>query len=102
VCVRTKRPTGTGHKQANLRVAINLPGLEEIINHSSSDTQQIINMSVSIYPPIVVQRDLSPDHGGSKVDDLCEEIHTATKGWGVSLFVVFLEPLRVTDARDLC
>ena len=41
-------------------------------------------MTVSLYPPIVLQRDLSPDHGGAKVDELCEAIHKATKGWGVS------------------
>ena len=46
-------------------------------------------MTIQIYPEIVRQNDLSPDHGGSKVDELCEQIHGATKGWGVSdLFVV--------------
>jgi len=41
-------------------------------------------MTVSLYPPIVSEQNLSPDHGGSKVDELCEDIHKATKGWGVS------------------
>jgi hypothetical protein len=30
-----------------------------------------------------MNNDLSPDHGGSDVDEACEIIHNATKGWGV-------------------
>lgn len=43
-------------------------------------------MTIVLYPDIVLNNDLSPDHGGSDVDDICEEIYSATKGWGVSLF----------------
>ena len=35
-------------------------------------------MTVSLYPPVILAQDLSPDHGGSKVDELCQEIHDAT------------------------
>lgn len=41
-------------------------------------------MTIPLYPDIVRQNDLSPDHGGSEVDELCQQIHDATKGWGVS------------------
>ena len=41
-------------------------------------------MTVSLYPDVVLSQDLSPDHGGTKVDDLCEAIHDATKGWGAN------------------
>ena len=41
-------------------------------------------MTVSLYPAVVLEQDLSPDHGGSKIDDLCHEIHDATKGWGAN------------------
>lgn len=41
-------------------------------------------MSIAIYPTVVTENDLSPDHGGSEVDELCEQIYDATKGWGVS------------------
>jgi hypothetical protein len=40
-------------------------------------------MTISLYPAIVHANDLSPDHGGSDVDDICAEILGATKGWGV-------------------
>lgn len=41
-------------------------------------------MTISLYPSFVIQRNLSPEHGGAKIDELCEQIHSATKGWGVS------------------
>uniref|UniRef100_A0A7S3P5T1 Annexin n=1 Tax=Amphora coffeiformis TaxID=265554 RepID=A0A7S3P5T1_9STRA len=41
-------------------------------------------MTVSLYPAVVLEQDLSPNHGGSKIDDLCQEIHDATKGWGAN------------------
>jgi hypothetical protein len=39
----------------------------------------------TLYPDISSEKNLSPDHGGSKVDELCEQIQYAMKGWGVSL-----------------
>lgn len=44
----------------------------------------IKTMTIPLYPAVVVQNDLSPDHGGAKVDELCEDIHKATKGWGAN------------------
>lgn len=41
-------------------------------------------MPITLYPAVVTNNDLSPDHGGSVVDESCEEIYKATKGWGVS------------------
>jgi hypothetical protein len=41
-------------------------------------------MSISLYSKVIRDNSLSPDHGGSDVDDLCQQIHDATKGWGVS------------------
>jgi len=41
-------------------------------------------MTIPLYPSIVMEASLSPDHAGSKVDDLCQEIHDATKGWGAN------------------
>jgi hypothetical protein len=38
----------------------------------------------ALYPSVVMAQSLSPDHGGSKVDELCEAIHDATKGWGAN------------------
>ena len=39
-------------------------------------------MSVPLYPAIVMEGDLSPDAVGSDVDDVCQEIHDACKGFG--------------------
>jgi hypothetical protein len=41
-------------------------------------------MPVPLYPEVVLAQTLSPEHGGQKVDELCEEIHDATKGWGAN------------------
>lgn len=41
-------------------------------------------MPVALYPKVVRDNDLSPDHGGSEVDELCEQIYKATKGWGAN------------------
>jgi hypothetical protein len=43
-------------------------------------------MSIALYPKVVQDNDLSPDHGGHDVDDLCQQIHDATKGWGVRYY----------------
>jgi hypothetical protein len=40
-------------------------------------------MPIALYPSVVMNSDLSPDHGGSDVDEACEIIYSATKGWGV-------------------
>lgn len=40
-------------------------------------------MTINVYPDIVRQEDLSPDEGfGAEIDDDCEGIRAATKGWG--------------------
>jgi hypothetical protein len=41
-------------------------------------------MTITLYPAIVYDNSLSLDHGGSEVDEACEQIYNATKGWGVS------------------
>ena len=42
-------------------------------------------MTVALYPAIITtNKTLSPDHAGSNVDTLCQEIHDATKGWGAN------------------
>ncbi|ACI65915.1 annexin [Phaeodactylum tricornutum CCAP 1055/1] len=42
-------------------------------------------MTIPIYPGIVKENDLSPDQGfGSEIDDLCQQIRDATKGWGAN------------------
>jgi hypothetical protein len=42
-------------------------------------------MALSLYPPIVANIDLSPDVGfGSEIDDACQSIHDAAKGWGAN------------------
>lgn len=41
-------------------------------------------MTIPIYPDIVMQQDLSPDHFGAEIDDLCQQIRDATKGWYVA------------------
>jgi hypothetical protein len=39
-------------------------------------------MSIDIYPTIILEGDLSPDAFGSEVDDICNAIHSACKGFG--------------------
>lgn len=39
-------------------------------------------MGLNLYPSIVFEEDLSPDSFGSDVDDICNEIHAACKGFG--------------------
>jgi hypothetical protein len=46
-----------------------------------TNNTHIETMTIPLYPDIVTT--LSPGHGGSEVDDLCQQIHDATKGWGV-------------------
>lgn len=41
-------------------------------------------MTLPIYPDIVKQKDLTPEHFGSVVDDICQQIRDATKGWGAN------------------
>lgn len=55
-------------------------------------------MTVALYPPIVsTDKTLSPDHGGSDIDTLCQEIHDATKGWGANKQKV-IDALATQDA----
>jgi len=40
-------------------------------------------MTIAIYPDIIAKQDLSPDQGfGQEIDDDCQAIHDACKGWG--------------------
>lgn len=39
-------------------------------------------MSLSLYPDIVLEGDLSPDACGADIDEVCQEIHAACKGFG--------------------
>ncbi|GAX29391.1 hypothetical protein FisN_16Hh169 [Fistulifera solaris] len=39
-------------------------------------------MSIDLYPPIIHEGDLSPDSFGNEVDQVCQEIHAACKGFG--------------------
>lgn len=41
-------------------------------------------MTIPLYPPMVMENDLSPDHFGAEVDEICESIYDATKGWGAN------------------
>lgn len=41
-------------------------------------------MTITLYPAIVHDNSLSLDHGGAEVDEACEQIHNATKGWGAN------------------
>ena len=43
-------------------------------------------MPIPLYPQVVVENSLSPAHGGAEIDDNCQQIYEATKGWGVSFF----------------
>jgi hypothetical protein len=39
-------------------------------------------MLINLYPEIIHDGDLSPDAFGSDVDEICEEIYAACKGFG--------------------
>lgn len=39
-------------------------------------------MTLNIYPDIIHEADLTPDAVGSEIDDVCNEIHEACKGFG--------------------
>lgn len=41
-------------------------------------------MTINIYPEIVHENDLTPDAFGPEIDEYCQEIHDACKGWGAS------------------
>lgn len=41
-------------------------------------------MTISLYPDIVMKKELTPEHYGSEVDEYCQEITDATKGWGAN------------------
>jgi len=42
------------------------------------------SMAIDLYPIIIHDGDLSPDAFGTDVDDICEEIHQACKGFGTN------------------
>jgi hypothetical protein len=65
--------------KASLRIAS-----REKLAHNSKQAAARANMTIRLYPDIVRENKLAPDHGGSEVDELCEQIRDATKGWGVS------------------
>lgn len=37
---------------------------------------------LNLYPSIIHEGDLSPDTVGPEIDELCEQIHAACKGFG--------------------
>jgi hypothetical protein len=48
-------------------------------------------MSLEIYPSIVHDSELSRDIGSSEIDDVCQRIHDACKGFGTNeKYVPFL------------
>lgn len=53
-------------------------------------------MTIPLYPPVVHQMKNMP-HAGAQVDELCEEIQAATKGWGANKQKV-IDALATQDA----
>jgi Annexin len=41
-------------------------------------------MTIALYPDFVTANDLTADHYGAEMDDYCQEITDATKGWGAN------------------
>jgi len=42
-------------------------------------------MALALFPPIVMENDLSPDEGfGPEIDEVCQSIDDATRGWGAN------------------
>jgi hypothetical protein len=39
-------------------------------------------MSIDLYPAMILEGDLTPDAFGPEVNELCQEIHDACKGFG--------------------
>ena len=56
-------------------------------------------MTIDLYPPIVHENDLSPDAFGPEIDDLCEEIKDAVKGFGADKDAV-IDALGSQDATN--
>ena len=56
-------------------------------------------MTIDIYPAIVHENDLSPDAFGPEIDEACEEIHDAVKGWGANKDAV-IDALGAQDATN--
>jgi hypothetical protein len=57
-------------------------------------------MPIPLYPDMVMRQDLSPDQGfGPEIDELCQTIHDATKGWGANKQKV-ADALSTRDATD--
>jgi hypothetical protein len=56
-------------------------------------------MPIPLYPEIIAKNDLTPDHFGAEIDDVCEEILSATKGWGANKQKV-IDALATRDSTD--
>jgi Annexin len=56
-------------------------------------------MTISLYPPIVMQKELTPEHYESEVDEYCQAITDATKGWGADKSKV-VKILATRDATE--
>ena len=64
-------------------------------------------MSFDLYPPCIYEGDLSADAFGSDVDEVCQEIRAAVKGWGCdeSEFIdcsTTANEIRVCDSIGCC
>jgi hypothetical protein len=46
-------------------------------------------MTIDLYPSIIYENDLSPDAAGSSIDDICNEIHAACRGFGTDVSETF-------------
>jgi len=57
-------------------------------------------MTIDLYPELVRREDLSPDEGfGADIDEDCQTIHEATKGWGANAQKV-IDALASKDANE--
>jgi hypothetical protein len=41
-------------------------------------------MTLNVYPDIILEGDLSPDAVGPEIEEICNEIHEACKGFGTN------------------
>lgn len=54
-------------------------------------------MTIALYPPIVMENDLAPEHFGAEIDEICQSIDDATRGWGANKQKV-IDALATQDA----
>lgn len=66
---------------------------------TQGDRATTTTMTIDLYPPIVHEQDLSPDAFGPAIDDYCEEIHDAVKGFGANKSAV-IDGLADQDATN--